>query len=80
MFFFSQGNKWRLCAAAAVFNSEGNVLVGERLGKKGAWQLPQGGVDLDESVVDAAAREAYEEVHHAAGKSLHLPLLSSFMG
>jgi putative (di)nucleoside polyphosphate hydrolase len=52
------GEEWRLCAAAVVFNTDGDVLVGERVGKdRGSWQLPQGGVDLGESVVEAASRE-----------------------
>lgn len=39
------GNRWRLCAGAAVLNSKNELLVGERLYQPNAWQAPQGGVD-----------------------------------
>ena len=61
------GRKWRMCAGAAILNSAGHLLVGERLKIAGAWNCPQGGVDEGESVLDAAAREAYEEVGLRAG-------------
>ena len=60
-----EGNKWRLCAGAAVFNSKNELLIGERLGKPGSWQTPQGGVDggdKPETVSQAAIRELFEEV------------------
>ena len=59
------GLKWRLCAGAAVLNSRNQLLVGERIGKPGSWQAPQGGVDggtKQETVSEAASRELYEEV------------------
>ena len=62
--------KYRLCAAAAVLNSEGHLLVGERVSIANAWQSPQGGVDAacdennhqEETIVQAASRELYEEM------------------
>ena len=59
------GLKWRLCAGAAVLNSKNQLLIGERMGKSGSWQTPQGGVDggpKQETVIEAASRELYEEV------------------
>ena len=59
------GSKWRLCAGAAVLNSKNQLLIGERIGKPGSWQAPQGGVDggpKQETVIEAASRELYEEV------------------
>ena len=59
------GRKWRLCAGAAVLNSKNQLLIGERMGKSGSWQTPQGGVDggpKQETVIEAASRELYEEV------------------
>lgn len=45
-----------------VFNSKGDVLVGERVNFKGSWQFPQGGIDDEEEILAAAKRELYEEV------------------
>jgi len=56
------GKKWRLCAGAAVVNSKNHLLVGERTTVKGSWQAPQGGVDVGETITQAAARELYEEM------------------
>ena len=59
------GLKWRLCAGAAVLNSKNQLLIGERIGKPGSWQAPQGGVDggpEPETIAEAASRELYEEV------------------
>lgn len=66
------GLKWRLCAGAAVLNSKNEILIGERLGKPGSWQTPQGGIDRSESVTDAAIRELYEEVGLVHGKHVQL--------
>ena len=74
--------KYRLCAAAAVFNSQKEILVGERSTIAGAWQCPQGGVDAaweenghpEETVVQAATRELYEEMGLVLGQ--HVVLLS----
>ncbi|KAL7515994.1 hypothetical protein ACHAWX_001054, partial [Stephanocyclus meneghinianus] len=73
------GLKWRLCAGAAVFNSKNEILVGERIGKKGSWQAPQGGVDASvgkngklETFTDAAIRELFEEVGLETGKHVLL--------
>lgn len=39
----------------------GDVLVFERADVPGAWQLPQGGIDIGETPVEAAWRELAEE-------------------
>jgi putative (di)nucleoside polyphosphate hydrolase len=65
------GRRWRPCAGAAVLNSKNEILVGERLGKPGMWQAPQGGIDgSDESATDAAIRELYEEVGLVNGRDV----------
>ena len=61
------GRRWRQCAGAAIINSRGELLVGERLKIANAWNCPQGGVDAGESLVGAASREADEEVGLVVG-------------
>ena len=63
----SDGRRWRQCAGAAIINSRGELLVGERLKIANAWNCPQGGVDAGESLVGAASREADEEVGLVVG-------------
>lgn len=53
---------YRPCVGIALFNDNGEVFVGERLDNPGAWQMPQGGIDKDERVEDAALRELKEEI------------------
>lgn len=79
--------KWRLCAGVAVLNSKNEILVGERLGKAGSWQAPQGGVDAardesgkDETVAEAAIRELYEEVGLENGRHVILEDLCTSSG
>jgi len=56
---------YRPCAGAAVFNRDGNVFVGCRVGMDPvegyAWQLPQGGLDKGEDPEAGARRELLEE-------------------
>ena len=45
-----------------VLNKDNHVLVGKRLDSKGdIWQMPQGGIDGDETVIEAGFRELLEE-------------------
>jgi putative (di)nucleoside polyphosphate hydrolase len=44
-----------------VVNHDGLVLALDRVDVINAWQLPQGGIDVDEEPVDAARRELAEE-------------------
>ena len=52
---------FRAGTVAVVRNSEGRILAFERKDRPGQWQLPQGGMDAGESVVDCAWRELDEE-------------------
>lgn len=52
---------FRANVAAIVVDATGRVMAFERSDLPGEWQLPQGGVDDNESPVDAAWRELEEE-------------------
>ena len=60
---------YRPCVGLAVFNAEGRVFVGRRLGgpehvdATHSWQMPQGGIDEGEDPYEAALRELYEETN-----------------
>ncbi|WP_378799758.1 RNA pyrophosphohydrolase [Methylopila henanensis] len=53
----------------ALFDARGLTLIAKRIGDDGpetlapgcAWQMPQGGIDPDENVEQAARRELFEE-------------------
>ena len=55
----SQG--YRANVGMILMDSDGQVLVGGRAGRRG-WQFPQGGVNQDESILDAVYREMDEEL------------------
>ncbi|XAO71627.1 MAG: RNA pyrophosphohydrolase [Acetobacteraceae bacterium] len=47
----------------ALFNQTGQIFLGRRADmRREIWQCPQGGIDEDESVRDAAMRELSEEI------------------
>lgn len=61
---------YRDCVGVAVFNHEGNVLIGQRKPAhdpesvaevNAPWQMPQGGIDKGEDPLRAALRELHEE-------------------
>lgn len=57
---------YRPCVGVALFNADGLVFIGRRAGFRDepgsyAWQMPQGGIDADESPREAAQRELAEE-------------------
>ena len=52
---------FRAGVVAVVTNSRDEVLAFERSDVPGAWQLPQGGIDVGEAPEDAAWRELGEE-------------------
>ncbi len=58
----AESDVFRANAAAVIINSRGQVLALEREDIPGAWQFPQGGVDMGENPLDTIAREIYEEV------------------
>ena len=54
-------NLFRANVGAVIINDSGDVLTLERIDIKGAWQLPQGGLDEGEEPLDAVFREIQEE-------------------
>jgi putative (di)nucleoside polyphosphate hydrolase len=62
---------YRDCVVAVIRNQDGLVLAGERSDAKGAWQLPQGGVDDGESADQALFRELREEIGTDRLKVVH---------
>lgn len=62
---------YRACVGACLINGEGKVFIGRRKGGQGPeydgqrqeWQMPQGGIDGNESAFVAAKRELYEETN-----------------
>jgi putative (di)nucleoside polyphosphate hydrolase len=64
----TDGLVYRPCVGIMVLNREGRVWIGRRRdvpdepeGPGAWWQMPQGGIDENEDVKQAALRELYEE-------------------
>ena len=59
--YFEKG--WRISVGIVLFNKHKQIFMGERIDNKGAWQMPQGGVNIlkNEQLKDAALRELLEE-------------------
>jgi putative (di)nucleoside polyphosphate hydrolase len=53
---------YRFSVGMCLFNKDGLVLCAERRDKRGAWQMPQGGVQKGEDLQVAALREMKEEI------------------
>ena len=52
----------RIGVGIVLLNNKNNVLVGKRIDNpKNFWQMPQGGVDKNEDLFEAAKRELHEE-------------------
>jgi putative (di)nucleoside polyphosphate hydrolase len=52
---------FRAGVVIVIRNAHGEVMAFERADAPGAWQLPQGGLNEDETVTEAAWRELAEE-------------------
>jgi putative (di)nucleoside polyphosphate hydrolase len=54
---------YRPCVGVMLLNAEGLVFVGRRIDQTvEGWQMPQGGIDGNETPRDAALRELKEEI------------------
>ncbi len=56
-------NHPRVGIAVAIYNDQGNVLLGKRKGSigEGNWAIPGGHLEFGEGLKDCAAREVFEE-------------------
>ena len=55
--------QYRRCVGMMILNNKNEILVGRRLDHpSGYWQMPQGGIDLDEKPEEAVWREMMEEI------------------
>ena len=55
-------NLYRLGIGMMMLNSKNQAFVAERKKPKNAWQMPQGGIEMNELPQDALLREAMEEI------------------
>ena len=53
---------YRPAVAAILQDRSGRILICERTDMPGAWQFPQGGIEVGETPRDALAREVLEEI------------------
>ena len=62
----------RIGVGAVLLNNDNKVLVGKRRDNPiNKWQMPQGGVDKNEKIVDALKRELFEETSIKSYKIIH---------
>jgi putative (di)nucleoside polyphosphate hydrolase len=57
---------FRLNVGIILLNAQGQVFLAKRIGKRNAWQFPQGGIKESETLKEAMFRELGEETGLAA--------------
>ncbi len=55
-------SKYRPGVGAILYNKQGLIFAAERIDMPGSWQLPQGGIDPNETPEHALFRELEEEI------------------
>lgn len=64
---------YRPCVGIMLINEEGKIFGGMRIDNRAeAWQMPQGGIDHEESVRQACFREMLEEIGTAKAEILSI--------
>jgi putative (di)nucleoside polyphosphate hydrolase len=54
---------YRPCVGIFLLNNKSQVFAGRRIDSRAeAWQMPQGGIDMGESPIEACMREMLEEI------------------
>ena len=65
--------QYRKCVGMMILNNKNEILVGRRLDHpSGFWQMPQGGIDLNESPEEAVWREMMEEIGTNKANLIHI--------
>ena len=63
---------YRPCVGIFLINDKGMVFAGRRIDSPAeAWQMPQGGIDLGETPIEACLREMEEEIGNRKATVLH---------
>ena len=62
---------YRYGVGAVIINQEGKIFVGNRIDNPSSWQMPQGGIDMNEDNTKALLREIKEETGISSIKILH---------
>ena len=59
----SKDENYRPNVGIVIFNKDANIWIGKRsdIIKQCTWQMPQGGIDINETPLKAAIRETHEE-------------------
>ena len=55
-------NRYRRNVGLMLISPDRRIFVGRRTKPPDSWQMPQGGIDDDETPIEAACRELWEEV------------------
>ncbi len=64
---------YRPCVGIVLLNRQQRVFVGRRLdARQKTWQMPQGGIDSGETILQAAQRELFEEVGLKTPEIVHI--------